>query len=493
MTLEIKKEPSVFISYSWTTTEHEDWVITLAKRLELAGFRVVLDKWDLKRGHDKYHFMEMSVKSPDIDKVLIVIDKGYAEKADKRSGGVGTETLIISPKIYEAVDQEKFIPIIRERDDKGHPYIPTFLAGRVYLDFSNDEEFEEKLEELMRDIVNKPAHKRPQRGTLPKFLTDEEEEERDSFKTTYLVRGIETLLNKKPERIQVGIEEFLDEFYKAFQTFKFDVPKPEKLTNLFVGEQIISLLNEYKTLKNDFINFFNKITKSGYEIDVDTLIKFFNKLPQHTQHSGSGSYYDVQFDHYRFIIHELFLNLIALLLKNEKYKLLEELLYSKYQAYNSNPYQNSKRLAFGLFYNPISSIDVYYKQLKNVDYSYPMGVLLIERISEIISKNILIEADILCYYIFEYNVKGNSENYYEERWIPLTYLSQNYAVLEFFNQLVSKRHFDKAKDLLGVETPQELKIKLSGGNDNKGLTSRAYRESINIDQIIKPDTLATER
>ncbi|GAB3716326.1 SEFIR domain-containing protein [Spirosoma flavus] len=492
MDVELKKEPAVFISYSWTTPEHEDWVVELAKRLELAGFRVVLDKWDLKRGHDKYHFMEMSVKSPDIDKVLIIIDKGYTEKADKRSGGVGTETLIISHKIYEAVDQEKFIPIVRERDDKGHPYMPAFLAGRVYLDFSNNDEFEEGFEDLMRDIVNKPAHRRPKRGTLPKFLV-EEDEETDSFKTSYLVRGIDILLSKKPERVKLAIEEFLDEFYKVFITFKFKIPKPEELTNLFCGEQIINLLNEYKNLRNDFISFFDKITKNGHEIDVDILIKFFNKLPQHAQHTGSGSYYEVQFDHYKFIIHELFLSLTALLLKNEKYKLLEELLYSKYQASSSNPYFTSKRLAFGLFYNPINSIDVYYKRLKNIDYSYPMGVLLVERISEIIPKNILISADVLCYFIFEYNIKSNVDNYYDERWVPLTYLSQNYVDLEFFTQLVSKRYFDKVKGLLGVETPQELKTKLSEENDKNFIGSRAYRDTININQIVRPETLATER
>lgn len=59
-----------------------------------------MDIWDLKDGQDKYAFMEQCVTDPEIDRVLIICDKGYAEKADHCQGGVGDETTIISPEIY---------------------------------------------------------------------------------------------------------------------------------------------------------------------------------------------------------------------------------------------------------------------------------------------------------------------------------------------------------------------------------------------------------
>ena len=82
--------PKIFISYSWTTPKHEDWVINLAERLVSDGIDVVIDKWNLKEGHDKFDFIESMVKSTDINKVLIILDKKYLEKAEQRSGGVGT-------------------------------------------------------------------------------------------------------------------------------------------------------------------------------------------------------------------------------------------------------------------------------------------------------------------------------------------------------------------------------------------------------------------
>ena len=63
--------PKIFISYSWSS----DWlVVPLAERLVSHGIDVVLDKWDLKEGQDKYAFMEQCVNNSDITKVLIVCD-----------------------------------------------------------------------------------------------------------------------------------------------------------------------------------------------------------------------------------------------------------------------------------------------------------------------------------------------------------------------------------------------------------------------------------
>ena len=89
--------PKVFISYSWSS---DALVLDLAQRLVSHGVDVVLDKWELKEGNDKYKFMERCVNDADITKVLIICDKAYAQKANDRTGGVGDETVIISSEIY---------------------------------------------------------------------------------------------------------------------------------------------------------------------------------------------------------------------------------------------------------------------------------------------------------------------------------------------------------------------------------------------------------
>lgn len=89
----INKVPHVFISYSWTTGNFQQKVKDFATQLVHDGVDVKLDIWDLKDGQDKYVFMEQCVTDPEIDRVLIICDRGYALKADKRQtkGRAGLE------------------------------------------------------------------------------------------------------------------------------------------------------------------------------------------------------------------------------------------------------------------------------------------------------------------------------------------------------------------------------------------------------------------
>ena len=93
------------------------------------GINTKLDKWDLREGQDKNVFMESMVSDDKISKVLVICDKLYTEKADNRKGGVGTESQIISKEVYDKVNQEKFIPIVREYDENGKPYLPIYFKS----------------------------------------------------------------------------------------------------------------------------------------------------------------------------------------------------------------------------------------------------------------------------------------------------------------------------------------------------------------------------
>ena len=112
--------PRLFVSYSWSTPEHEQWVLDFATQLRESEVDVILDKWDLKEGHDAIAFMERMVTDPTIKKVILVCDRTYVTKADGRDGGVGTETQIISAEVYAKQAQDKFVAVTVERDDDGN-------------------------------------------------------------------------------------------------------------------------------------------------------------------------------------------------------------------------------------------------------------------------------------------------------------------------------------------------------------------------------------
>ena len=164
--------PKLFISYCWSNADHEEWVLRLGTELRENGIDVILDKWDLKEGNDANAFMEKMVSDDEIKKVILVIDEQYSERADKRKGGVGTETQIISAEVYESVDQNKFVAVIANRDEDGKAKLPVFYKSRIYIDLSDDELYGKNFEQLLRWAYDKPLNVKPEIGEKPAFLDE---------------------------------------------------------------------------------------------------------------------------------------------------------------------------------------------------------------------------------------------------------------------------------------------------------------------------------
>lgn len=103
--------PDVFISYSWDSEEHKDWVLQLASRLTGDGVGVVLDRWHLAPGDPLTEFMERGIRESGF--VLVVCTPGYKRRSDGRRGGAGYEGTIITAEILTKANHRKFIPIFR--------------------------------------------------------------------------------------------------------------------------------------------------------------------------------------------------------------------------------------------------------------------------------------------------------------------------------------------------------------------------------------------
>jgi hypothetical protein len=165
-TLAISEEgnPHVFISYSWDSDEHREWVLTLATRLRREGVDVVLDEWNLGLGENRFHFMERSVVSAEF--ILLVCTPIYAEKSNDREGGVGYESNIITTQIAEKTDKQKFIPVLRAGDWKSA--LPVWLKHMVGCNLSADPYSESEYRKLLRTLHRQQAVA-PALGPRPSF------------------------------------------------------------------------------------------------------------------------------------------------------------------------------------------------------------------------------------------------------------------------------------------------------------------------------------
>lgn len=141
----------IFISYSWDSDEHQQWVKKLADDLETyEEFHIVLDQYDLDSTKDKNLFMEEAVFDTDI--IIIICTKKYADKANSRQGGVGIETFLTTTRHWEEsenVGSSNIIAIAREDRNLS---IPRYLKGKFSVNFQNNDEYTKSLEFLLKEL-----------------------------------------------------------------------------------------------------------------------------------------------------------------------------------------------------------------------------------------------------------------------------------------------------------------------------------------------------
>ncbi len=159
-----KRTPSAFISYSWDSEEHRQWVVALATRLRENGVDVILDRWHLALGAEKTLFMEMAVRKS--DHVLLICTPQYKEKAESRLGGVGWETSIVTAELADDLTQTKFIPVLRQGSFQAT--LPVWVKNRVGVDLSADPYSEKEFQLLLRDLHG-AAMAPPPLGPTPVF------------------------------------------------------------------------------------------------------------------------------------------------------------------------------------------------------------------------------------------------------------------------------------------------------------------------------------
>jgi hypothetical protein len=143
--------PTAFISYSWDTYQHREWVAAWATRLRREGIDVKLDQWHVVPGGQLPEFMEREIR--DNSFVLIVCTPRYKWKSDNRQGGVGYEGDIMTGEVMTLRNQHKFIPILA--NGAWAEASPTWLCGKLHIDFSQPVRFEEEYRKLFLTLTGK--------------------------------------------------------------------------------------------------------------------------------------------------------------------------------------------------------------------------------------------------------------------------------------------------------------------------------------------------
>jgi hypothetical protein len=162
--------PKCFISYSWDSDDHKQWVRKLAEQIQTHGVETLLDQWDLRPGSDAPRYMETAIRESNF--VILVCTPDFARKANTGIGGVGYEKCIVTGEVFQRISApEKFIPILKSGSEE--EAIPSYLKHKIYIDFRKDQNFRNSLDELLLAVHNLPRHSRPTLGSKPQFNEQE--------------------------------------------------------------------------------------------------------------------------------------------------------------------------------------------------------------------------------------------------------------------------------------------------------------------------------
>lgn len=473
--------PKLFISYSWSNQDYEQLILQIATELVESGIDVILDKWDLKEGHDSFKFMEKMVTDPDVKKVAIFSDRIYAEKADGRNGGVGTETQILSREIYEGQNQDKFVVVVTEKDDEGKAYLPTYYKARIYIDLSQPDRYAENFEKLLRWIYNKPIDVKPKIGNKPSFLDDHKDSSLGT--TSAYKRALDSLRNDRSTALGY-LSEYFDQFSLNLERFRITDIKDE------LDELIVKNIEAFTIPKNEYVQLLVAIAQFKPEPVIGERVhRFLESLIHYMSRPiDQNSYHEYQFDNFKFIVHELYLYTLAVFLKYERFELVAPLLLQDYYVAGQTDFGKNEMIGFYNFWQDTRSLHYRNTRLKLQRLSIRADMLKDRANGTGVDFRYLMQADFVAFMRNEIQSKGNYSIWWPE---TLLYVGSFGSSFEIFARAKSQKYFNKLKLILGIESPTDLNDLLRRYAEDRTMLPRWQFNSFNPRTLLNFESLAT--
>ena len=453
------ENPKVFISYAWGSEEYQNKVIAFVSQLRSDGIDTIFDKWDLIEGNNTYAYMEKCVSDSSVTNVLMLLDPIYAKKADDYSGGVGTETQIISPQIYQDVTQDKFIPIVMERDEDGNVCKPTYLEGIFHFDLSIADGYDSTYQRLVKTLYGEEIYAKPELGKKPSWVDKPIVIPPRSVVTYDSLKSMQ--IDKVRKTSFVG---FLDDISGRMVDF---AQQHKNLNN----EEYLDIYESTESIKIDFLLL---LGNSSY---VDDSYKTVANFLEETVNALSNDN-TIGNEIIEVFIHELFIYTIAYFIRNRDYSAAGYILGKTY--FNQRPYYNNSNVdGFHMFYSGSKHQNLDDAVCKRDNQKYYSGTARCwtQNIrTEFCSKEQYVLADLIC---FNYSVYG--KDYIPDwPWFPVTYIydnEYNSSLATFTKKMISREYMQEVLPLFGYDEINDFITKFKSIEETSRNEYRDYRYS----------------
>lgn len=326
--------------------------------------------------------------------------------------------------------------------------MPTYYKSRVYIDLSDNEQYGKNFEQLLRWVFDKPLYVKPELGPKPGFL---EETTSISLGTgSRFSRAIEAVRNSRPYAIG-ALREYFDTFTTNLENFRIIS------TETGFDDRIVENIGLFLPYRNEVVQLFGALAQYGNTNDTLTQLHlFFERLiPYLSRPESVQTWREVDFDNFKFIVHELFLYCIAVLLKHQAFNAVGILLGDGYYLENNPDYGKNNMENYVVFRQYLKSIEHRNARLKLRRLSLHADLLKERSVGSGVGFEQLMQADFVLF------IRSSIEALTErgsDQWWPETmvYKVHKERPFEIFARAESTRYFGSLLGVLGISKKDEL-------------------------------------
>ncbi len=279
-------------------------------------------------------------------------------------------------------------------------------------------------------------------------------------KNKWTAEAVQDAVLRDSQNLELVFSNYLKTYIEQLGEYDIDLQGISSIDQLH--QKVLDGIEQLEPRRKEFFSVVEMFAASRHHFLEKYLPNFFEQVlnfyEEHgvTLYTGTGA--DVlRNDHYRFFNQFLFISLTALLIENRCFEALKSILRSK----------------FLVFYKSYGMVrEVNYTRFR--EYNYTLN----EFLNTTSPKRISVTAD----YIFKYSgnasfaklVKADILLYYISLWNPSSEILDPYwyPELSVYNReryilpnLVSKRYFEEAKVLFGVDTVAQFKELMNDTED----------------------------
>lgn len=466
--------PKIFISYRWSSPDHEEWVLRLATSLRDNGVDAQLDKWHLNEGQDTLAFMEAMVSDANVKKVLLICDAGYVQRANSREGGVGTEAQIISAKVYEDSGQDKFAAIVVELDEFGKPLLPIYMSTRLYFDMSSSDAEAINFERIVRWIFDEPFHALPPIGNKPDFLGKTYVTGSPLFRI-----GPSSPLGMGKQSASDDAATILSSIAEEAQSFFQSLVGKEN-----AAEHVYKSIKELRPVSENLYRALRRIVIDDSPKSVDIIHSFFEKLLAHWDHHPVNVQYSRwDNDVYQYFVHDAFVSFVAIAMEQKDFSFAADFLAMPF--FKPRPHDKTGEAVDYTELRPyLESLDKQNSTLAQRRASLHADLLNEAHEHSVVGQSAFMEADVTLY------LRGLLAPKFD--WYPISalYLTSTYGALPTFVRAQSSKFYERLKPLLLNVEANAVRQTLSQMASERKLLRFNYHE-LNMNQLLAAEKLAT--